>query len=178
MSERDSLLNELAEIHEKWAEEMESQVEFRPDTDSNPHDKKTGASDYNQHHVDRSASPEQEQVFRDRTAHIIARLEEISRGESDAELGEKLSKVSTSIDFHVAVNGSAVLMLVKHDFDEGLLSYREGGEWIPATPDDELPALDDAVLIEVIGEATEIWDASEGGELSLSDFKTVLLDGI
>jgi hypothetical protein len=80
------------------------------------------------------------------------------------------------VDFHLAVNGDAVQMLVKHDFDEGVLSYREGGEWIAVKPGDVLPALDEADLFETIGDATEIWDEKEGGELSLSDFSSVLLD--
>lgn len=181
LNRQQQLLNEIAQLHAEWESEFEDQVEM-DQSHSDPHDKETGASDYNQHYVARSASPEQEQVFQDRIAPLYAELEAITANapagvstentSSDPEMGG----VSTSVDFHLAVNGDAVQMLVKHDFDEGLLSYREKGEWIPVKPGDELPALDEADLVEVIGNATGIWDEKEGGELTLDVFETVLLD--
>lgn len=177
MSERDRLLQELSEIHDQWYEEMQSQVEYKPE-DSDPHDKETMESDYNIHYVDRSATPEQEQVFRDRIDGILKQLAALGDNDDPVpiDLAEKLQNASTAVEYHLATNGDAVQMLVKHDFEAGILSYREGGQWIPVKPGDELPALDDADLIQVDGSAETIWDAEEGSEMSLSDFSGVLLD--
>ena len=160
----------LAQIHEDWVEEMRPHVPYNPAHDS-------PGSDYSQHHVDADASGEQEQVLRGRSAPIERRIAEI-RDEPPAWEAELLSKASDIVEFHLALNGKAVLMLVKHDLDAGLLSYREGGEWIPVRPEDKIPALDDSDLFEVIVDATEIWDANEGGELKLSAFERVALDGL
>jgi hypothetical protein len=164
------LRDKITEIHEDWVEEMQSQVPF------NPEDHEEG-SDYGQHHVVMGASAEQEMVYQARIAPLERRIQEIldTPPEWEADL---LSKASDTILFQLATNGSAVQMLVKTDLDEGLMWYREGGEWVPVKPGDDLPALDDADLIEVIGDATEIWDEKEGGEATLPDFEKVALDGI
>lgn len=180
LNRQQELLNEIAQLHAEWEDEFADQVEM-DQSHSDPHDAETGASDYNQHYVARSASPEQEQVFQDRIAPLYAELQAITANAPTGPVPETVdegpeSRVSSSVDFHLAVNGDAVQMLVKHDFDEGVLSYREGGEWIAVKPGDVLPALDEADLFETIGDATEIWDEKEGGELSLSDFSSVLLD--
>ena len=160
----------LAQIHEDWVEEMRPHVPYNPAHDS-------PGSDYSQHHVDADATWAQEQVLRNRSAPFERRIAEI-RDEPPEWEAELLSKASDIVEFHLALNGEAVLMLVKHDFDAGLLSYREGGEWIPVKPGDEIPVLDESDLFEVIVDATEIWDAKEGGELKLSDFERVALDGL
>lgn len=174
MSERARLLQELAEIHDQYVGEMNDQVEYKPE-DSEPHNRVTMESDYNIHHVDRSASPEQEQVFQDRIAHILEALQNLGEDTTEDNFSEKMSKVSTSVVFHLITNGSLVQMLVKQDYDEGLMSYRENGEWVPITPEDDLPALDDGEMHQVIGDATEIWDAKEGQEVGVSSFSSVLL---
>lgn len=160
----------LAQIHEDWVEEMQSKVPYNPDRHS-------PGSDYGMHHVDMDATWEQEQVLQVRQAPILRRIAELREVPPEDE-GELLDQASISMEFHVARNGDSVQMLVKHDFNVGLLSYRKGGEWIPVKPGDELPALDDADLFQVIGGATEIWDEKEEGELTLSDFRSVALDEI
>lgn len=164
-----NIRDRITEIHEEWVEEMQSKVPF------NPKEAKEG-SDYGEHHVVMDATWEQEKVFQDRVAPLEKKLAELLFATDDVGEGELLSKVSPTVDFHLAVNGDAVQMLVKHDFEEGVLSYRQGGEWIPVKPGDDLPALDEADLLEVIGEATGIWDEKEGGEVTLFDFSSVLLD--
>lgn len=157
--------DQITEIHEAWVEEMESKVPYNANEDA----------DYNEHHVVMDATAEQEKVFQDRIAPLEKRLAELLNDPANDET-DLVSKVSDSVDFHLAVNGDAVQMLVKHDFDEGLLSYREKGEWVPVKPGDDLPALDEADLLEVVGDATEIWDEKEGSEINLFDFSSVLLD--
>lgn len=160
----------LAQIHEDWVEEMQSQVPFRPD-------RHPPGSDYNLHHVDIDATWEQEQVLQVRQAPILRRIAEVRKAPPEDE-GELLDQASIAVEFHLARLGDSVQMLVKHDFNVGLLSYRKGGEWIPVKPGDELPALDDADLFQVIGDATEIWDQMEGSGAALSDFRKVALDEI
>lgn len=183
LNRKQEILNEIARINAEWENEFEDQVEM-DESHSNPHDKDTMKSDYNLHYVSRSASPEQEKVFQDRIAVLYAELQSITDsapGEPVAEApvvaaaGEPEGGISDSVDFDLAVNGNLVLMLVKHDFEEGTLEYREGGNWIEVVPDQEIPALDDSTLIPVTGEATPIWDEREGKELTLMDFDSVLL---
>lgn len=181
LNRQQQILNEIAAIHAEWEREFEDQVEMNWDH-SKPHYKETGATDYNQHHVAVSASTEQEKVFQDRIAALVAELEAITESAPSGpvtaaggpEAGDE-GDGSTSIDFDLVVNGDLVLMLVKHDFEEGTLSYREGGNWINVQPGQELPALDDNELTPVTGQATPIWDAAEGGELTVDSFKDVLL---
>ena len=175
LNERNKLLGQLADLHNKWQAEMADKVEFNPDRDSAPHNAETGESDYSIHYMDRGASPEQEQAYQDSVAGILEQLANLGE-ETPEEFADKMSKVSDTVDFNLAVNGDAVQMLTKHDFEEGMLSYRQGGEWVPIQPEDDLPALDEADLLEVTGDATEIWDSKEGGELTLSDFSSTLLD--
>lgn len=183
LNRQQEILNEIAAIHSEWEDQFEDQVPM-DQSHSDPHDKETGASDYNQHHVARSASTDQEKVFQDRIAELQAELDEITSnapgadpetvtasGEPDPE-----GDPATSVDFDLAVNGEIVQMLVKHDFEEGTLSYREKGVWIEILPKQETPVLDEADLVAVTGAATPIWDAKEGSELLLIDFKEVLLD--
>lgn len=164
------LRDKITEIHEDWVEEMQSKVLY------NPEDHEEG-SDYGQHHVVMDASVEQELIYQARIAPLERRIEEILNEPAEWE-ADVLSKASDSVTFQLATNGTAVLMLVKTDLDEGLMWYRADGKWVQIQLGDELPALDDADLVEVIGDATEIWDAKEGGELVLSDFEKVALDGI
>lgn len=181
LNRQQQILNEIALIHEEWEAEFEGQVEMDQDH-SDPHDQVTSESDYNQHHVARSASPEQEKVFQDRIAVLFAELEAITANAPGAPVtassGELAAEedVSTSVDFDLAVNGDLVLMLVKQDFDTGTVSYREKGEWVDVLPKQEIPALDDSELISVTGGATPIWDKAEGAELRLMHFREVLLD--
>lgn len=164
------LRDKITEIHEDWVEEMQSQVPF------NPEDHEEG-SDYGQHHVVMGASAEQELIFQARVAPLERRIDEILNEPPEWE-NDLLSKASDTVEFQLATNGNAVLMLVKTDLNEGLMWYREGGDWVQIKLGDDLPALDDSDLVEVIGDATEIWDEKEGGELILSDFEKVALDGI
>lgn len=158
----------LAQMHEDWVEEMHSKVPYNPE-------RHAPGSDYGMHHVDMDATWEQEQVLYIRQAPIFRRIAELQKAAHEAE-PELLDDASGVVEFHVTTDGDAVLMLVRHDFDAGLLSYREGGQWIPIKPSDELPALDDRDLIEVMGDATEVWDLKEGSDPTLSDFRKVILD--
>jgi hypothetical protein len=160
----------LAQMHEDWVEEMHSQVPYDP-TRHPP------GSDYGMHHVDMDATWEQEQVLYVRQAPIFRRIAELQKA-ADERDPEPVGEVPGVVEFHVTVDGEAVLMLVRHDFDAGLLSYRQGGHWIPVTPNDELPDLDDRDLIEVIEDATLVWDLKEGSEPTLSDFRKVILHRI
>lgn len=156
VNERARLLAQLGAIHDQWLEDIQADDE-------------------------ENATPEQWAEYQALIGPIMRRLKELTGGPVTASAGDSTAvedKVSDSVEFHLAVNGDLVQMLVKHDFDEGILYYRESGEWVSVTPEQELPALDESDLIEVIGEATEIWDAAEGGELKLSDFKLSLLDEI
>lgn len=177
MHERDRLLEELADIHNEWRMEMADKVAFMPETDV-PHHPETGLTDYQEHYVDANPTFEQEQVFQDRTKHIMGQLAALTETpQQEDDVTDLMSKVSETEEFALAVNGDIVLMLLKTDHEEGLQSYREGGEWVPILPDDDLPALDDSDLVETIGEATEIWDMNEGQELLLAVFEPILLDG-
>lgn len=160
----------LARIHEEWVEEMQSKVPYNPDHHS-------PGSDYGMHHVDMDATWEQEQILQGRQAPFLRRIRELQEAPLDDE-GALLEQASTALEFHLAIIGDSVQMLVKHDLVVGLLSYRKGGVWIPVEPSDELPVLDAADLFQVIGQATEIWDQKEGSNLTLSDFQRVALDEI
>lgn len=72
--ERSRLLAELDRIHEEWKEEMTSQV-THDEADSDPHT--PGESDYNEHYVARSATPEQEKVFQDRIKDVLDKLSKL-----------------------------------------------------------------------------------------------------
>jgi hypothetical protein len=176
MHERDRLLEELGAIHDEWRIEMANKVAFKPETDK-PHHPETGLTDYQEHYVDANPTFEQEQVFQDRIKHIMEQLAALGNtpAPDDSDL---MSKVSETEEFALAVNGDAVLMLLKTDHEEGVQYYRQGGEWVKINPDDDLPALDEADLLETIGEATELWDMNEGRELSVEIFEPILLDGI
>lgn len=160
----------LSLIHEDWVEEMRPTVPYNPENDGPD-------SDYSIHYVDVDASPAQQEVLRGRSAPIERRIQEILDEPVEGE-ADLLSKASDTVLFELATNGSTVQMLVKTDLNEGLMWYREGGEWVQIKLGDDLPALDDSDLLEVIGDATEIWDEKEGGELTLSDFAKVALDEI
>jgi hypothetical protein len=179
MHERDRLLEQLGEIHEDWQQEMSGQVAYRPETDEPHHPEFPGLTDYQLHYTDANPTYEQEQVFQDRIKPILDRLEELrNASESEPDITDLMSKVSETEEFALAVNGDAVLMLLKTDHEEGVQYYREGGEWVKINPDDDIPALDEADLMETIGEATELWDMNEGQELSVVIFEPILLDGI
>lgn len=165
------LRDKITSIHEDWVEEMQSKVPYDASKDTE------GGSDYGQHHVVMDASVEQELVYQARIAPLERRIDEILSQPPEWE-ADLLSKASETVLFQLATNGASVQMLVKTDLNEGLMWYRERGEWVQIGLGDELPALDESDLVEVIGDATEIWDMSEGGELTLSDFEKVALDGI
>lgn len=187
LNRKQEILNEIARIHAEWETEFESQVEM-DQSHSDPHDKDTMKSDYNLHYVARSASVDQEKEFQKRISDLYEELQAITEsapGDPEAETpvvaaaGEPEKPeggISDSVDFDLSVNGSLVLMLVKHDFEEGTLEYREGGNWVAVVPDQELPALDDSTFVPVTGEATPIWDQLEGKEVTLRDFEGVTLD--
>ena len=176
MHERDRLLEELGAIHSEWRAQMTDKVAFMPETDV-PHHPETGMTDYQELYTDANPTFEQEQVFQDRIKHIMDQLAVLGPQSQD-DVTDLMNKVSETEEFALAVNGDAVLMLLKTDHEEGVQYYREGGEWVKINPDDDLPALDDADLLETIGEATELWDMNEGRELSLEIFEPILLDGI
>lgn len=178
MHERDRLLEELGRLHDEWQSEMATQVAYQPETDK-PHHPETGETDYPLHYTDASATAEQEQVFQDKIAPILEQLAALGQqSQSEDDVTDLMDKVSETEEFALAVNGTAVLMLLKTDHAEGTQYYREGGEWVQINPDDDLPALEDADLLETIGEATELWDMNEGKELSVEIFEPILLDGI
>lgn len=176
MSKRDELLEELGRIHDEWQAEMATQVEYKPETDV-PHHPETGETDYPLHYTDATATHEQEQVFQDRIKHIMDEMAALGNtpAPDDTDL---MSKVSETEEFALAVNGDFVLMLLKTDHEEGFQYYRSLGEWVKIEPDDDIPALDEADLLETVGEATELWDMNEGQELSIQIFEPLLLDGI
>ena len=176
MHERDRLLEELGEIHGQWRAEMSDKVAFQPETDQ-PHHPETGLTDYQELYTDANPTFEQEQVFQDRAAHIMEQLA-ASTATPVMDDSDLMSKVSETEEFALAVNGDAVLLLLKTDHEEGVQYYRSLGEWVKIEPDDDIPALDDADLLETIGEATELWDMNEGQELPIQIFEPILLDGI
>lgn len=177
IQKRNMLLEELGDIHAQWRIEMADKVAFKPETDQ-PHHPETGLTDYQEHYTDANPTFEQEQVYQDRVKDILSQLAALSEAQPEQDVTDLMDKVSETEEFALAVNGDAVLMLLKTDHEVGLQSYREAGVWIGIDVDDDIPALDDADLIEVVGEATEIWDAGEGHELSLLQFKEVALDQI
>lgn len=177
IQKRNMLLEELGDIHNQWRIEMADKVAFKPETDQ-PHHPELGITDYQEHYTDANPTYEQEQVYQDRVKHILDQLASLGQDQPEEDVTDLMDKVSDTEEFALAVNGDVVSMLLKTDHEAGLQSYREGGVWIGIDVDDDLPALDDADLIEVVGEATEIWDAKEGQELSLREFKEVALDQI
>lgn len=177
IQKRHRLLEELGEIHDQWRAEMADKVPFLPETDT-PHDPESGLTDYQELYTDANPTFEQEQAFQDRIKDILEQLASLSETGPGPDDSDLMSKVSETEEFALAVNGAYVLMLLKTDHEEGVQYYREGGEWVAIGPDDELPALDDADLLETIGEATELWDMNEGKELSVQIFEPILLDGI
>ena len=179
MHERDRLLEELGELHSEWRAKMADKVAFMPETDE-PHHPETGLTDYQEHYVDANPTFEQEQEFQDRIRHVVEQLAALTQQAKpeDDDVTDLMSKISETEEFALAVNGNAVLMLLKTDHEEGVQYYRSLGEWVKIDPDDDIPALDDADLMETIGEATELWDMNEGQELSLEIFEPILLDGI
>lgn len=179
INKRNMLLEELGDIHAQWRIEMADKVAFMPETDQ-PHHPELGITDYNEHYTDANPTFEQEQVYQDRVKHILDQLAALSEtpAEQEPDISDLMDKVSETEEFALAVNGTAVLMLLKTDHEEGVQYYREGGEWVRINPDDDLPALDESDLMETVGEATELWDINEGRELSLEIFEPILLDGI
>lgn len=174
-SRQQELIAEISRIHDEWVASLgDNAVEFHPE-DSEPH--KEGEDDYSLNYVDHSAGTEQERVFQEQIAPLLAELKALSETEFVELPGSPVEgEESPTVDFDLAVNGDLVLMLVKHDFEEGSVSYRQGGEWIMVQPGEEIEALDDSDLVSVTGDATPIWDKAEGTELSLQDFGKVLLD--
>ena len=69
---KDELLAELGEIHYAWVDDHKDAIDYNPGRDSKPHNGKD--SDYSLHALDRSATPEQEDDFARRTAHILEEL--------------------------------------------------------------------------------------------------------
>lgn len=162
------ILEEISRLHREWIKEIEPSVEMNPE-DSKPHAE--GESDYNQHYPTVSATPEQEEDFQQRVAGLYAELQAITESGDDEEPITEPGK-----EYSLAVNGDLVQMLVLHDFDSGWLSYRENGQWVQVKPDDDMPVLEDADLIEVGVGAVEIWDEVSGGEVLKSQFSKELLD--
>jgi len=177
IQKRNRLLEELGDIHGEWRAEMADKVAFTPETDE-PHDPESGQTDYQELYTDANPTFEQEQVYQDRVKDILDQLASLGQDQPEQDATDLISKVSETEEFALAVNGDVVSMLLKTDHEAGIQSYRQGGDWVDIHADDDLPALDDADLIEVVGDATEIWDAKEGQELSLRDFKDVALDQI
>lgn len=163
------ILSEIARIHREWSQEIEPNVEMNPE-DSNPHTE-GGESDYNLHYPTVSATPEQEADFQRRVAGLYAELKAITESG-----GVREPETEPGKEYSLAVNGELVQMLVLHDFDSGWLSYRENGQWVQVKPDDDMPVLEDADLIEVGVGAVEIWDEISGGEVLKGQFATELLD--
>lgn len=180
MHERDRLLEQLGDIHDEWQQEMAGKAPYKPETDQPHHPELPGLTDYQLHYMDVSGTPEQEQVYQDRIRPVLEKLAALGQQAAQPEIDvtDLMSKVSETEEFALAVNGDAVLMLLKTDHEEGVQYYREGGEWVKINPDDDLPVLDDADLMETIGEATELWDMNEGQELSVDIFEPIILDGI
>jgi hypothetical protein len=176
LTRRFQLLEELGDIHNQWRSEMSDKVEFKPETDT-PHHPESGITDYQELYTDANPTFEQEQVFQDRAQRILDELAALSQPE-EGDDSDLMSKVSETEEFALAVNGDAVLMLLKTDHEEGVQYYRQGGEWVKINPEDDLPALDESDLLETVGEATELWDMNEGQELSVQIFEPILLDGI
>jgi hypothetical protein len=175
IQKRNMLLEELGAIHDEWRAEMSDKVAFKPETDE-PHHPDLGITDYQELYTDANPTFEQEQVYQDRAQPILDQLAALGQDQPEPDVTALMDKVSETEEFELAVNGAIVQMLLKTDLDAGLQSYRHRGEWIAISPDDDLPALDDADLLEVVGDATAIWDEKEGQELLVSDFKEVLLD--
>lgn len=162
-----------------WREDTYPHVEYNHEDAKpgiGPNGETTGKSDYDIHVPDRSASWEQEQDFARRAAPILDQLEMLQNGETLETFARKMANESTDTEFDLAVNGTAVQMLTKTDMNTGAVAYRENGEWVDIKKGQEVPALDDADLIAVTGDATAIWDKAEGGELSTRDFLSVALD--
>lgn len=176
IQKRHRLLEELGEIHDQWRIEMADKVAFKPETDQ-PHHPELGITDYPELYTDANPTFEQDQVYQDRVKHILDELAALGQQPED-DVTDLMGKVSETEEFALAVNGNAVLLLLKTDHEEGVQYYRSLGEWVKINPDDDIPALDEADLMETIGEATEIWDMNEGQELSLEIFEPILLDGI
>lgn len=163
------ILAEIERVHREWVQEVESSVEMNPEH-SSPHEE-AGDSDYNEHFPTVSASPEQEAEFQSRVAGLYAELKAITDSGEEQEPETEFGK-----EYSLAVNGELVQMLVLHDFESGWLSYRENGEWIQVQPDDEIPVLDDADLVEVGSGAVDVWDQLDGGEALKANFSAELID--
>lgn len=80
------------------------------------------------------------------------------------------------VEFGVAIEKGKVLMIVRTDFDVGTMEFRVDGEWIPITPDIDVPILDENPLTRVTGDAVALWDRLEDDEPTEKDFEEVILD--
>lgn len=69
---KNELLAELGDIQYEWVMAHKDNIDFNPERDSNPHNRKD--SDYSLHSLDRSATAEQEDDFARRTQHILDEL--------------------------------------------------------------------------------------------------------
>lgn len=67
-------------------------------------------------------------------------------------------------------------MLIRIDYTEGIMEYRESNNWIQVGPEDDFPWLSLSYL-DATPDVVEMWDRN-GPQSPLTDFSGVMLDGI
>lgn len=163
------LLQELAQAHGEWYDEVQADVELKPE-DQDPHDKESMESDYMLHYPDRSATPEQEKIFQDKVARIHTELQALSQQpRTVTAAGAPGEEEHESPLFFTVDDDGNVLELVKDE--DTSISIRIDGEWVDISDEDEFPTVYEQEMKPATDDSVGAWDAEleDNQDLKLED---------